>query len=449
MLENIDGKSDGSFRECSTYYPKVLVISHNVFSKNTPMGKTLDTFFHGWDKKNIIQIFFHSEVPTSDVCTMYYRFTDVDALKAIIFRMHQGEYMSSEDLKLSRDTAVNTQKLTKIYNFGRKRLTMTYVLRDALWSMTAWRSKSFMKWLNDFNPEIIFFASSDYGFSYKIALSLANILKIPLITCCFDDYYLFNKNEKSYIGRLRHKYFRRVVKATMKRSSYVVTVNDSMSKVYTELFQKECPVLYTATYIRNQQTNNIRRGISYLGGLGLKRYEQLIDIGLTLKNMTSDEIPKFIDVYSGETDSTILKKMTLENGINFHGNVSQSEVAKIIARSMAVIHTESFDNEIKQRVMYSLSTKIPDSLASGACLLAYGPAEIASIDYLLKNDVAFVATNKDELKEKIEIIFTSEEERLRITNNAKKLAQNNHDSNTIPEHLREILINAIMQWRKL
>ncbi len=430
------------------YYPRVLVISHNVFSKNTSMGKTMSTFFSGWNKKDIAQLYFHSEIPTNDICVNYYKFTDIDAFKSIFLRRHDGQVLSEKDIQGERRDSTNTGKLTKVYNFGRKRLSITYGLRDAMWNIASWQSKSFMKWLRSFNPEIIFFASGDYEFSYLIALKLANILNVPLVTCCFDDYYLFNKNENSLLGRIRHNSFMRSVKKTMNRSSYIFTVNDLMSEAYVKLFHKECPVLYTATNMKAQVSEvQQRSGISYLGGLGLERDKQLVDIGLTLKEIDSKEIPHFIDVYSGETDPSLLKNMKLENGILFHGSVSQNEVSKIIAKSMAVIHTESFNNIIKKRVMYSLSTKIPDSIASGTCLLAYGPPEVASIDYLIRNNAAFVATNKEELKSRIKEIFLTKEKRVLITSNAIKLANKNHDKNRIPKLVREVLINAIERWR--
>ena len=429
------------------FYPKVLVISHNVFSKNTSMGKTMDTFFRGWDKKNIAQLYFHSEIPTSDVCINYYKFTDVDAIKSILFRYQRGQVMTKNDIQLKRDDSSNTGSLTDIYNFGRKRTPLTYILRDTLWDFAAWKTEKLVKWIKNFGPEIIFFASGDYEFSYKIAFKLANDFNIPLITCCFDDYYLYNKNENSRLGRMRHKHFMHIVKQVMKRSSYIFTVNDLMADKYSKIFNKECPVLYTATNFNESLLNaNQRSGISYLGGLGLERDKQLVDIGRTLKEMQNSIIPGYIDVYSGETDPSLLKQMTMINGIKFHGSVSQNKVEKIIANSLVVIHTESFNSVIKRRVMYSLSTKIPDSIAGGACLLAYGPAEVASIDYLIKNRAAFVATNKEELKKRIADIFLSEEKRNTIIRNAKILAQKNHDIKNIPGLVREVFLKAIKKW---
>ena len=42
-----------------------------------------------------------------------------------------------------------------------------------------------------------------------------------------------------------------------------------------------------------------------------------------------------------------MKVLSEENGIRFHGAVSAEEVRQILQRSAAVIHTESFDPEIR------------------------------------------------------------------------------------------------------
>jgi hypothetical protein len=63
---------------------KILVISHNVFSKTSNMGKTLLQYFNGMEGVEVSQFYIHTEVPTdSSVCTNYFRFTDYDAIRSL------------------------------------------------------------------------------------------------------------------------------------------------------------------------------------------------------------------------------------------------------------------------------------------------------------------------------------------------------------------------------
>ena len=88
---------------------------------------------------------------------------------------------------------------------------------------------------------------------------------------------------------------------------------------------------------------------------------------------------------------------------------------------------------------YSVSTKIADSLASGTCLLAYGPAEVASIEYLIENEAAFCATSEDELASVLTELLTNEEKRELIVKNALALAKKNHDSEANCRMIKETL----------
>ena len=63
-------------------YPRVLIVSHTVLARNTSMGKTMDTYFSGWDRDAIAQLYIQSEIPTDPLCANYFRFTDPDALKS-------------------------------------------------------------------------------------------------------------------------------------------------------------------------------------------------------------------------------------------------------------------------------------------------------------------------------------------------------------------------------
>ena len=78
---------------------------------------------------------------------------------------------------------------------------------------------------------------------------------------------------------------------------------------------------------------------------------QLIILFEHLLNVTPK--PEYINVYSTECRDEILKDLTEENGVRFCGGISADEVLEVMGKSMAVIHTESFDEDTKKTVAYS------------------------------------------------------------------------------------------------
>lgn len=159
-------------------------------------------------------------------------------------------------------------------------------------------------------------------------------------------------------------------------------------------------------------SNNLNKTdlIIYAGNLGHGRAEQLISLGRALKKIGFPGLDH-INVYSGEIRTEITGRLTDENGINFCGRVTAEKVQELMLSSKYVVHTESFDETLKKRVKYSLSTKIADCLASGACIIAFGPKEVASISYLEKDKAACVISDEASLENKLHYLFTSDEEK--------------------------------------
>jgi len=423
-------------------YPRVLIVSHNVLSRNTSMGKTLSTYFDGWDRDAIAQLYFHAEVPTNPLCENYFRYTDTDAVKSIPNRHRKGQILSAKDLRPERADARDTGSLTGIYNYGRKRSPLIYMARDGAWRLSGWKRSGVMEWIESFRPEVIFYASGDYAFSYRIVREISRRFGIPYVVCCFDDFYLYNRNEGRFLGNFRQNLYMKTVRKTMDGAARILTVNDSMAEAYGKLFGRECGVLYTAAEMTEAREPAEKSGIAYLGGLGLNREIQLTEIAEVLQSLREPEVPQTIDVYSGEKDPAILERLQACPGIRFHGSVPGEQVPGIIRKSKAVIHTESFDPQIRKRVRYSLSTKIPDSIAGGTCLLAYGPVEAASMEYLIRNDAAFTASSREELRPALLRLFTDGEAYARTVENARALARKNHDGRKICQYVRDVLTMA-------
>lgn len=403
---------------------RILVVSHNVFSKTENMGKTLVSYFKDFGKKNLAQFYIHSEIPTSDICNNYYRVTDKEMIKSVL-GCKTGRILNEDDIEPDRKTSrTDSGAEAGLYQRARKRTPIIYLMRNLWWKLGHLNNKRFKLWLDDFNPECVFFVSGDYAFMYDIALKTAKSRNIPLYVSCMDDYYFNNKNKDEFLGKFQHRLFMKSVNKAMSYSSAIFCICDSMAEDYAKLFGKKCVTIHTAASFSGKLEGTKKRKISYIGNLGYNRHLQLADIGHTLKelNLNIDHI----DVYSSETREEILKYMTSENGIAFHGSIPSDEVKKVMSESTAVIHTESFDENIKNSVRYSVSTKIADSLMSGTCILAYGPREIASIKYLSDNNAAFCITSKSELKSGLTSFINDTDLRDRIIKKAFELAEKNH-----------------------
>lgn len=415
---------------------KVLVISHNAIGPGTNMGKTLQSCFQDFSPGEVAQFYIRREVPRrGTVCQNHYRFTDVDALRSLFSRRPLGKILGDgESLPIGQGSAL----VEAAYQYGRKRTAGIYLLRCALWRCSRWRTGQLWQWAEAFDPDVLFFASGDYGFLYDIAVQLAEHLRKPLVVSCVDDFYLYDRWEDSLTGRIARRSFLNTVQKTMAKAAGIITICPAMQREYEYLFGKKCHVLYTAAEYGRALETETTGEVVYLGNVSLKRSEQLAAMGRTIQALALPNGPRCIHVYSGEKDPVTLKSLTPENGICFHGPVSPEEAENILHASMAVIHTESFDRALRDRLRFSVSTKIPDILMNGPCLIAYGPADIASMDYLIEAGAAYAITDPKQLESGLREILSDEILRDRIRQRARTLAHRNHRPGSLRQKLVEI-----------
>ena len=420
---------------------QVLIISHNAFSETNNLGKTLLYYFSGFSTDEIAQFYIQDKYPeTIKKCNIYYRFTDRDALKSL-FGIKTRHIFQTPDL-----TPTQLEKLDhtieSIRQYGRRRNVFVYFMRNIVWRFAQWRTKELADWLRDFDPDVILFMSGDYKFMYDITFQIQALLNKPLVVWCGDDYYLYNRNESSFLGRLQHKQFMKTVFKVINTASCIFTVSDMMNSAYHNLFNKPCFTLHTGAKKRNEINEKSNGMIAYFGNLGYKRADSLVEIGKAVMGLGISG-PKRITVYSAEKNPNIIKKLSPENGIDFRGEISSSEVSEKMSECKIIIHTESFDARIQQMIKYSVSTKIADSLLNGPCMLVYGPAGIASIDYLKSNNAAYVITKPEDLKNGLQEILTNDALRAQIVTNARHLANKNHNEADTSKKVRAWLQMAI------
>ena len=406
------------------------------------MGKTLASYFFNQNDLEISQLYFHSEIPTTTLCSNYYRITDPEVARSIFTRKSGKIFTKNDIVEASTSPRTDTGTIGKIYQSARKRTPLVYLIRNTWWNLGKWKTKELYGWLDKMAPDAVFFASGDYSFAYKVALHIAKKRNIPLFVSCMDDYYFWNKNGGSLLGRIVHKAFMKQVRKTMSYASGIFTICEKMTADYSALFAKPCYTIHTSSSISEKLVEEKSNAISYIGNLGYSRHEQLINLGKALKSINHCNNPGYIDVYSTESRDEILKTLTKENGIRFHGAISVNEVLRVIGQSQAVIHTESFDKSIRKSVAYSVSTKIADSLASGTCIIAYGPEEVASIKYLSENNAAFCIGENDCIEEKLYAFFESSSIKESIVENALSLAKKNHNPAERSEKFKNILLKA-------
>lgn len=434
----------------SKHCPRVLVVSHNVMSMTGNMGKTMVGLLSDIPSDHLAQLYFHSEIPTLQTCCGYFRITDSEILKSIIKRKPFFKVFDAPSREVKRTSSrVDRGLLSWVYQFSRRRTPGVYFLRNLIWKLGKWNSPELNKWIDDFAPDVIFFAAGDYSFAYSLVSFISKQRKIPVVMWCADDHFTNPKSGFRPIARYNHRTLLKSVDRLCGNVQRVIAICDKMKKEYSQFLPCQISTVFSAAPDLSSEEKDSPRSlrIVYAGNLGVGRLEPLLNLSRALKKAAIPGI-KLIDVYSGERRSSVLSQLTEENGIKFHGVVSSDELSRILSTSRYLLHVESFEDSFKVRTRLSVSTKIPESLASRACLLCYAPCDIASAEYLSLNGAAFCSDDKEEI---VSFVLKSLENDAILDSYiaaAIKLVEANHSRKKNAEKVRCILEDASQKRMK-
>lgn len=441
-------EDDKKYIHKSKGYPghdmKVLIISHNPVSTLSSIGKTLLSLFSSFCKEELCQLYIHTGEPDTDICTSYYRITDREVLSGFFKRrvrggcvgaLAPGEQKQEEAGVIYRHT----------YGISHNKGPHTELLRDLMWKLSPWYNKELKEWLDSQKPTCIFVAVGSGMFLYDMALKISSDYNIPVVSYVCDDFY-FMKTPKKFAGKLWKKRLERKSRELFGRSAVIVSICEEISRSYESEFGTRAVTVMTGTnysIAREPVVSDEVRHIRYFGKLGLNRYKSLIDICNVLNEINSETNSEYrVEIYGSEEDDKICRELSGTGCAEFRGFITGNEFDRTLFSSDILIHTEAFDDASVDRVKNSVSTKIADSLASGIPLLAYGPRSVASIQHLLRNNCGAVATDREELKDKMSILLADKEFRKSVSEADIRTAHQYHDSVKNSRMLYGILMNV-------
>ncbi|MGU8477316.1 hypothetical protein ACV3QH_08585 [Clostridium perfringens] len=404
---------------------KLLVVSNDPISKTSNNGKTIASFIDEKDKNYVRQLYFSTEKP-SVKGYLYYQLSDKDVLKGIFRQKQRGRACEAIDRISQLASEHNHNKI--------KRNAFTRILREFLWSKN-WKSKQLIKWLDEYKPDVVFFVAGDSGFAYKIVNFIVNRYKSRLVTYITDD-YIMPRNKENMIEKIRRKYIRKKMLNCIEESDEYFTISTLMQDAYYKLSGKKSNLMINITSSLKMKCDfgkleNKNINIIYTGSLYYNR-DKTIGLVAEAVSRYNEKIKgqkKHIEisVYSNiEPDIRSKQKFVKKNICEYRGSLNPEELKYALNRADILLFVESFDEEMKEKTKYSLSTKVPEYMSVGKPILAIGPNDIGSMNYL--NDVAFCANSEEKIYSVIQQMLSSHEAMNQKARLAIEKFNNNHNA---------------------
>ncbi|MEI8122025.1 MAG: glycosyltransferase [bacterium] len=425
--------------------PRVLVISPALsFTGNN--GCIYGPLFQGWPHDRIAQIHTDAQEPSPELCTRSWRLSLDDVPLDARFRPLLTRLFHSGKSGCTAGQGVVVGGLEHL-SFQARAVTKAHLLIRAWMDLVPFRlSRDFWEWVHDFRPEVIFSSTGSIRM-IRLTSSLARRRCLPIIADFRDDY-----PNALYRESLLAAFPRRVLMGQLARMMALSPIITAGSEPLGKLYSKRYGIP-SSTFIPPVQHSEIHAGQApapvshsegikfvYVGGLHLNRWQQLIEIGTILAKVQTQSKAELV-IYAPESHLRQHQAALLAQPcIRVAGALKQDAVFPILRQADVLVHVESFDPQIQRYTWMSVSTKIPQYMAAGRPILAYGPAALASLQHIEETSCGIVVGHRDSAELLAAVRRLQDEPGLRgcLGKKGWQAAQDKHDADRERERFRQL-----------
>ena len=409
---------------------RLLIISNNVMSNTRNNGKTIYSYIDSMDPQNVAQLYFHTDRP-SIAGYRYFRITDKDILKGILYSRNRGTPIH----------AVSAKKEQKATSGAKHRGEALRLFREMLWK-GKWKSKALLAWLDAFSPTAVFFVGGDCLFAYDICKFIADRYNAKTSLYITDDYIMPGKKDH-VITKLRKRWIKKKMQGCLAYAHSFFTVSGMMRKEYREVFGRDSSVIVNLSEPLKmpveKKPDNVYT-IMYAGSLYYGRDEVLGKLSHAIQKYNCTSLKKaLLKVYTNSApDEEQKSKFVVDGASMYCGSLGKEELKRELNLSDILAFVESFDEEFAEKTKYSLSTKVPEYLSVGKPILAIGPTGIGSMEYLA--DVAVCVNDTSTLDVALTELLISEELQAKVAERCEVKYLNYHSKDKIQREFLEAVL---------
>jgi glycosyltransferase involved in cell wall biosynthesis len=431
-------------------YPKVLIVNSEPINSLTATGLTMMNLFQNWTAVNIAQI-YTQPLPCEGKCLFSRRVTLLDLnlpknLKEWIFRHTKDAKVCQLNQRVPFIEYTNTLKKRPIIFYKNYRGDINTLLN--LFPLKL--NHDLYEECENFKPDIIYSMLSSIEMM-KLVLHLSNRLKVPVVPHFVDDWPSTHSRNFPF-APLFLPIQTWLLRKIIHRSPVILTICNAMSVEYKRRYKKE-----THSFMNCVDVSILHRKppllddnkcirFAYIGGLHLNRWKSLMDIAISLEKIRNEGMNVELVVFAPSIDinsySDILNSIPV---VKIGGTLPSEKVIESLYQFNVLVHIESFDRQNRLFTKFSISTKIPQYMASGKPILAYGPEEVASCNYIKENDCGLIVgkQNLGLLNDTLKSMILDHQLRNRLGSKGRIIASAKHNAEIEREKLRLLLNNIL------
>lgn len=425
---------------------KILVLSSTPWNKDNSFGNTYSNLFEGIENLELANIYCSYGTPKNDINGIYFKINEKSLIKNLLdSRIETGRVIQKDEKHIN----LSAKETNVIKSVKKKRWRIFFWGRRFIWYIGRWKSKNLNDFIINFDADIIFVPLYHSTYLNNIILYIKKLTGLKMVTYVSDDVYTLKRisaNPFYWIDRLTT---RRIIKKVVSQCEFMYVISDIQKLEYEKIFKKDCKILRKGEYFNDEKRDNKTEfnkpvKLVFTGNIGTGRWKSLSFIARALEKINNEEIKAQLYIYSMTpmTDA-MKKKLSSEGNVFLMGGVPAENVPTIQSNSDILVHAESINLKERLEVRHSFSTKLVDYFKANRCIFAIGKEDVASIDYLIKEDAAIVAKNENDVFVKLSKLVSDQELMLEYANKAWACGKKNHQIKGIQNNLYKDLKSLV------
>lgn len=416
--------------EKNNLYPKVLIVNQQSMRKNNATGITLRSLWGGWDTSCLMEIY------TDEYETKIDNVPDYDSF---LIRPHSICKLAHSGMASKVNSKLKIEK-RGLCKRAKSQIRQAAVLFLDMLSIPI--SDTVEDKIRSFKPDVIYTLGASVS-TLDLAYKLSVQFQIPIVIHYMDNWPESIQWENNFFNIIYRPILNRKLKLCLSRGTEGLAISPQMASAYQKKFKMHFSSIMNCInideyHLRNKPVQSMTASFIYAGGLHLNRWKALAEIANAIADTGTSGV---LHIYTSK-DNVALYKSYFPSNVVFHDYVDHSKIIEVYESADVLVHAEVPNPLLQGFFRYSISTKIPEYLASGRIMLFYGPKEMGLYKYLHDNNAAFLASNYTELCSTIKCVFNPDIKGI-VLKNAEDLTRKNHDITVSRHRLIESIRRAV------
>lgn len=249
----------------------------------------------------------------------------------------------------------------------------------------------------NFAPDVIYYRPIDSVLLHDTACALKEQLDVPVVSHLMDDWVLRHKDDGA--GEFRQWEERMLGIVSM--SDKLLAISQKMADAYGVRYGGEWQVLANGIDLNAfplpGKASCAKKIIRYMGGAAEDmNYHAIVQFAKTIEHNKHLASQFIFEIYTMPWYIKSLgKALDGFQTCRILELVEEDRYGEILQTADALLIAYNFDSATEQYVSLSMANKMPECLASGVPVIAFGPSTIATIALLEKYGLAHVINQND------------------------------------------------------